>query len=188
MSEDKSVNVDAGEALAAAASIERLAQQYQHMVRAAEALKAVGVAANTLHELEEQIALARRTKAEVDEQVDLARQMLAELREQAALVMGNANQEGAQAIEAAKATAARIVQDAVAKGREVAEEGTVEREANLAKARETLTAIGAQVADARQELEQLLNMRGAKALELDQIDARLQAARAAAAQILSSAH
>lgn len=183
---EAALKVDADEALAAAESIERLANQYRHMVRAAETLKSVGMAANALREINAAIEAARAAKAEADEQVALVNQMLAELREQAALVLDKANEEAARIVEAAQAKAAKIVQDAVDRARKVAEEGAAEHETRMAKARETLNTIGEQIAAARQELEQLVTLRSAKAMELDKLESRLQAARAAAVKILTA--
>lgn len=174
-------DVDADEALAAAESIERMAGQYRHMVKAAETLRAIGVAANTLREMNLAIDAARQAKADADEQVAMVNQMIAELHEQAAAIVQAAVAEAKEVSD----KAAAIVQAAVKQAKEVSDTAAAEREVSLAKAHALLGQIGEQVSGSRQELEQLASMRSAKAIELEQLESRLQAARAAAAQILA---
>lgn len=179
-------DLDAQELLRAAESLDRLALIYRHVTLASEAMKKMAVVQGAALELEGMVAAKTAELTSLAEKVQAANQAIEDAAGHAEGVRNEAMRKADQRLEAAQAQAADVLKAAGERAAEVAAEGQAEREANIAKAQAVLNELGEQIGAARENLEQMAQVRQAKANELDAIEVKIQQARAAAAQILTA--
>lgn len=177
-------DLDAQELLRAAESLDRLALIYRHVTLASEAMKKVAVVQGAVRDLEGVVAAKTAELEALAEKVQAANQAIEDAAGHAEGVRNEAVRKADQLLEAARSQAADVLKAAGERAAEVAAEGQAEREANIAKAQAVLNELGEQISGARVGLEQMAQVRQAKANELDAIEAKIQQARAAAAQML----